>query len=438
MVFSNSELVFDSESIPLRISKNHEPAYIRVEQALRTAVDHGRWPAGASLPSRQLLATEFSVSVGTVQQAIDNLIAAGVVRTEHGRGTFVTGSPIIAPEPRTSHDETSRGPLRVTVVAGIHPGHGIANRYMGHDTIVNSIERACGRMGGTVSYCKRRLAGDDWEPFAETFTRIDFQKTDAVVVVGVAKNVEQTNEFVVAASAVPVPLVFLSGGELPPSIPHVFVDNRFGGYQAAAHLLAKGHTRLTFLSTHHSSWSTDRLLGVRQALDQKGLGMAALNVYPSQDSVPSVDEVGFLSFDMTRQASFEHSKRLLASSEHPLAIVAANDPIAFGYMDAADEHGLVAGRDYSLIGFDNTDEAREFEISSFQRPWEAMAEESMRLIFAISRGQYVATQIRLQPHLVPRASTALAKWQLRAGGREEVRLAAPSIERKYANVAASY
>ncbi len=67
--------------------KTFEPAYIRIEQALRTAIVQGRWSAGTVLPSRQTLASEFAVSVGTIQQAIENLISAGTVLTEHGRGT---------------------------------------------------------------------------------------------------------------------------------------------------------------------------------------------------------------------------------------------------------------------------------------------------------------------------------------------------------------
>ncbi len=304
-------------------------------------------------------------------------------------------------------------PLRVTVIAGSHPAHSLTHPDTSSATIVNSIERACGRFGGSVSYCKRHLAGDDWEPFADTVKRIDWSQTDAVVVVGISKNVESPSDFVSVANTVSVPLVCLAAGELPAGIPHVFYDNRYGGYQAATHLIDKGQNRLTYFSPYRASWSKDRLVGAQQAVAQRGLPETALQVSPFPNDVRSVDEIGFLSFEMAREFGYEHASRLLAHGDAPLGVVAVSDSVAFGYIDAANEIGLTAGKDYSIVGFDNTEEARDFGLSSLQRPWEAMAEESVRLVFAIARGQYAATQVRIQPHLVPRSTTALGKWDLR-------------------------
>jgi LacI family transcriptional regulator len=401
--------------------KSYEPAYIRVEQSLRNAIHQGRWATGTLLPSRQALAAEFGVSVGTVQQAIENLIGSGAVRSEHGRGTYVNALIETPRDTFAAEARSSTGPLRITVVAGTHPAHALSHPDNSSMTIINAIERACGRLGGSVSYCKRQLSGDDWEPFAETVTRIDWSQTDAVVVVGIAKNIETAADFVSVANTVPKPLVCLAAGELPANIPHVFYDNRYGGYQAATHLIDKGHSHLTYLSPYRASWASDRLVGIQQAMSQKGFGEALLEILPSLDSVRSVDEIGFLSFDMAREFAYDYTRRRLASGAPPRAVVAVSDAAAFGYIDAAQERGLKAGSDYSIIGFDNTAEARDFGLTSLQRPWEAMAEESVRLVFAITSGQHAATQVRMQPHLVPRSSTAISKWEMDRTGDKRMR-----------------
>jgi len=57
------------------------------------AVEDGRLKDGDRLPSVRELARGAGVNVNTVRAAYARLDAAGVVRSEHGRGTFVAGAP---------------------------------------------------------------------------------------------------------------------------------------------------------------------------------------------------------------------------------------------------------------------------------------------------------------------------------------------------------
>lgn len=393
--------------------RTHEPAYLRVVRALRASIELGRWSDGKSLPSRQELAREFSVSVGTVQQAIDNLIQSGTVRTEHGRGTYVAESAECL-RLNDTYEQEGKVPLRVTVIAGIRPEVTISHQDMGVLTIVDALERGCGKMGGSVSYCKREFEGGNWEQFSRAIGRFDWSQSDAAVVVAIHKSIDPVEDFSAAARSIPVPLVCLAPGELPASIPHVYYDNRYGGYLAAMHLLDKGHNDLTFVSPYKASWTRERLAGVEQALDQRGLGHLQLDVRPAPAQVRSVDDIGYVSYELTRQMAYDCSRSALKAAAPPKAVIAVNDATALGYMDAARELGLEMGKDYSITGFDNTNEAREAGLTSFQRPWEAMAEEAVRVAFAMARGQHAATQVRMPPHLVPRHSTARAKWDLRS------------------------
>jgi len=61
----------------------------RVVGAIKDYIIANRLQSGDRLPSEQELAQHLGVSRNVVRQALSSLEAVGIVRTEHGRGTFV-------------------------------------------------------------------------------------------------------------------------------------------------------------------------------------------------------------------------------------------------------------------------------------------------------------------------------------------------------------
>ena len=66
----------------------------RVSDAIMQAIEVGAWREGDRLPSEEELAAQHEVSVGTIQKALGRLSSAGLIRREHGRGTFVSGHQV--------------------------------------------------------------------------------------------------------------------------------------------------------------------------------------------------------------------------------------------------------------------------------------------------------------------------------------------------------
>jgi GntR family transcriptional regulator len=54
-----------------------------------TAVEAGTYPKGSKLPSEDDLASQLQVSRATIRDALQTLQERGMIRREHGRGTFV-------------------------------------------------------------------------------------------------------------------------------------------------------------------------------------------------------------------------------------------------------------------------------------------------------------------------------------------------------------
>ncbi len=73
-----------------------EPLWHQAEQALRAAIADGTWPDGAQLPNEAKLSEMLGISRITVRHALRNIEESGLLRREHGRGTFVRSSTVIA------------------------------------------------------------------------------------------------------------------------------------------------------------------------------------------------------------------------------------------------------------------------------------------------------------------------------------------------------
>ncbi|MBC7704775.1 MAG: GntR family transcriptional regulator [Rhodoferax sp.] len=76
------------------------PLFVQVEANLRQRILTNQLEAGSKLPSEAELEVDFGVSRITVRQALAALRAAGLIRKENGKGSFVTrptDSPDLGP-----------------------------------------------------------------------------------------------------------------------------------------------------------------------------------------------------------------------------------------------------------------------------------------------------------------------------------------------------
>ncbi len=64
--------------------------YGTLATALRQRVLDGEWKPGDMIPSESSLAASYGVALGTIRQALALLVQDGVLRRQHGKGTFVT------------------------------------------------------------------------------------------------------------------------------------------------------------------------------------------------------------------------------------------------------------------------------------------------------------------------------------------------------------
>ena len=87
---------FDARPISRPNRRRPEPLWHQVEQSIREAITSGAWAPGSQLPGEEALCVQLGVSRITIRHALANLVNQGLLRREHGRGTFVRSARLVA------------------------------------------------------------------------------------------------------------------------------------------------------------------------------------------------------------------------------------------------------------------------------------------------------------------------------------------------------
>lgn len=180
----------------------------------------------------------------------------------------------------------------------------------------------------------------------------------------------------------------------PPVFPSVDADHYSGARQAMQHLLSHGHRRIAFIGgPPHLIPSRERLRGYRE-------GLLTASIAPD----PALQVTG----DFTQRGGFQATRQLLALAEPPSAIFAANDPSAFGAIEAIKDAGLRVPDNLSVIGFDDLPQASQVfpALSTIKQPLLEMGAAGTRQLLNLIQGVGAVTDRLIVPtELIVRAST---------------------------------
>jgi LacI family transcriptional regulator len=176
--------------------------------------------------------------------------------------------------------------------------------------------------------------------------------------------------------------------------PVITATNQKGIIDAMRHLLALGHRRIGFITGRmNTGCAQDRLLGYQAALKEVGI---------------PYDQSLVMEGDFEQPTGFTKAAELLRLNPRPTAIIASNDMMAFGVMDAIKDIGLRVGDDVSVVGFDDIPMASQVHprLTTVRQPMAEMGEAAVDLLTTLLRGHTPLTlQRELSTELVIREST---------------------------------
>ncbi|KOX90747.1 HTH-type transcriptional repressor PurR [Thermus aquaticus] len=175
-----------------------------------------------------------------------------------------------------------------------------------------------------------------------------------------------------------------------PGVFAVAPDDVDGGYQATRHLLELGHEAVAHLTGHlHHQAGRERLMGYRQALEEKG--------------VPFRPEL-VLDGNFDPLAAYRAVRRAWEGGLRFTALFAASDEMALGAKAALDDLGLRVPWDVSLVGYDDLPEVGQ-ELTTVHQDIPTIAQEATLLLKKALAGETPVAK-RVPVHLVVRGTTA--------------------------------
>nr|BFE55881.1 LacI family DNA-binding transcriptional regulator [Dactylosporangium thailandense] len=195
------------------------------------------------------------------------------------------------------------------------------------------------------------------------------------------------------------PFVVVDPRTAPPrDVAAVSAANFAGARRLMSHLVELGHRRVGILGGP-LTWMamSDRLAGYHAPL-------VAVGAYPEADLLRT-------STDPTVEAGRALAGDLLDRPDRPTALVAFNDKMAVGALQAAAERGLRVPEELSVAGFDDIDVSRATHpmLTTVRQPLGEMGRMAVSLLSRMLTGHELdALHVELATELVIRGSTGPA------------------------------
>ncbi len=349
---------------------NPLPLNLQLRALLEDGIRFGKWPVGSMLPSIRDLIEEHQVSLPVVRMALDSLSEAGIIRTEHGRGSTVLLMP-------TNNQAMRKILFLLCNRARLDPFF---------SRILSGAERAATAAGCMLVF--RQVEPDHTGGAAHHLREMS---VDGVVCSG---DVDDASYHALVDCRLPFAIAGGLYRQQPPNAEVRIIgnDNYQGGRMATAHLIQAGHRAIALVTgpLEGRHWR-QRQLGYEAAMRD-----ANINIDSSLQAIVAVDDSDIAEPIVSA---------LLVSNPHCTALFAGNDRYALAAYRALRKLGRQPGRDVSIVGYDDLDFAELLEppLTTIQPNIEGIGEGAVGLLLEAFEGK-PPRQLLRRVHLIERGS----------------------------------
>lgn len=365
------------------------PLYELVRDAVRGAIDRGEFGPGERIPSTKSLSETLEVSLVTVHRALQELVAAGVLRRGQGRGTFVHES-YAEPSHRTSS-------MRVGIV--FHTEASLADSY--HGQIMEGVRRGAEEIGADIVLLRY---GEDWRNECQGYLYVNPFKSQLDHSPRFGRRPTPTD-------TPRQPTMVVGARTQVSTVGSIDTDNVALAENAVQYLYDLGHRRIAFVGGQADLTNNiDRLAGYRNGCKRLGL---------DRDHCPELSANGWqLDEDGIARAS-----AMLLAPDGPTAVFAAGYYFALNIYTVANRAGLSIPTDLSVVGVDDPPSAVHLSpaLTTMRQPLVEVGKTAIRELLSHVKVGAAPTRRTLDAELIIRESTARATEE---GSRVTTRRAA--------------
>lgn len=291
-----------------------ENKYESLRETLRQRAKREFAP-GAKFPTQRALMAEYGVSLATVDRALRELVADGILMRSQGRGTFV-------------REETELRKPAGNQIALLLARNVTCNAHAFYAEILFEINDRISAAGCSFAYFYTDESGTPRELVRHL--------TDGGCFRGAILINRIPEELAVELKRVGLPFVVVDNRIESPGVCCVTGENEAGAAAMVEYLIARGHRRIGFVSTPLQTTFLERYIGYCNTLLAHGI---------------AVDNAIVQRFFRYEEAERDLAK-LLDCAEPPTAIFAANDTMGAAVYRVLRKRGLHIPGDISVAGFD--------------------------------------------------------------------------------------
>ncbi|HEX3044310.1 MAG TPA: HD domain-containing phosphohydrolase [Bacillota bacterium] len=190
--------------------------------------------------------------------------------------------------------------------------------------------------------------------------------------------------------------------------PNIGIDNYQGAYALMTHLIkVHGYRQIAFIKgPENHAEAEERYRAYGDALTYFGLPFQPSLVYPG---------------NFKRQSGFDAINYLLDQpGVHFEAVMAANDTMAIGALEAFAARGIRVPEDYVVVGFDGIEESKYINppLTTSQQPFTEMGSQAVEMLLSLLEGQKILEHWRVPTKLMIRHSCGCLSRALVQAGAE--------------------
>ncbi len=351
--------------------------YMDIKKKIRD--DTAEFKPNTRIASRTDMAKCYNVTRTTIDKAVSELIGEGYLYSLDGSGTYISEAEISTTAVRSS-GIASWGVILPNIVHDTYP------------EILRGIEDFADQYNINVIICNTDQDIVKQDNYIKKLIETGIQ---GIIIIPAISEKSCLSSFELLNEN-KIPFVFCNRGIELVTAPRILANNFFGMHIAANHLIELGYKNIAFISRKAYSVADQRYQGYLAAMYEAELPVKEENLLFGDPS--DYDNIGY-SGGMT----------MLQRTDRPDAILCFNDTIAKGLYRAADELGIVIGKDIGVVGYDDSRicEMLPVRLTSVRYPKYETGNKAAQVLLSMINGEPVDKNLTiiLKPELIIRESS---------------------------------